>query len=723
MAAAAKGRRPARGRLKSWIDRLLAWLTRWIEPVLNPVRVLGLTGWCTVLFVVGAVFFLLNDQGLDFLQRLVESRSWNAFLINLFFFLGVLAWGLSTWYCARLLLTRRFPLTDQRFFDRTRRLRIWLPRVGGSLVAFVVAGGFWRVASWDEGGFLAYGLILLYIALGVAMFVVLWKRRVIFRSRLTGKPGEVVESLPSDSWRVLQVSFALSWGFLVLLLVFPVSVASTVGAPAILLFAATSWILFGSMVTTYWPLANGYPTLTLPLIFAALIMSWWNDNHTIRSTEARIAAAPREMPQEHFRGWLEARLERAPASRPYPVFVVAAAGGGMRAAYWTASVLGRIADEGGGKWPEHLYAMSGVSGGSVGSALHAVQIADRASGPQAAPYGTRSFVAGVRNSLDNDILSPVLAYLLFPDLVQRFVPVPFSFADRARAIELAMESAVADPLGAGSDRFARRFAELWPEGRARYDVPALLLNATVVETGQRGIVSNLYIREDIFPDAVDLLDGSLRAQDMPLSTAAHLSARFTYVSPAGTIRTSRGDVWRHVVDGGYFENSGSATAVELMQQMREVADAVQEEKSRQVSLMLILVRNDPRAASVCERDLDTLPPAHPHTYLSDLLSPVRALLSARVARGRLAEETALNLVRGFHGGTESVQSPRCRDGCVFEFSLGGGTVEPPLGWSLSARGRKDMDEHLDRQRIKFECIQGLLTGAGCPKEPPCPGRR
>jgi hypothetical protein len=709
--------------LESWIDRLLAWLTRWIEPALNPLRVLWLTGWCTVLFVVGAVFFLLNDQGLDFLQRLIESRGWRAFLINLFFFLGVLAWGLSTWYCARLLLTRRFPLTDERFFERTRQLRIWLPRVGGSLVAFVVAGGFWRAASWNAGGFFAYGLIVLYVTLGVVMFVVLWKRRVIFSSKLAGRPGEVVESLPQASLRVLQVSFALSWGFLVLLLVFPVGLASTVGAPAILLFAAASWILFGSMVTTYWPLANGYPTLTLPLILAALAMSWWNDNHTIRSTEVRIEAAPRETLQEHFRGWLETRLERAPGGRPYPVFVVAAAGGGIRAAYWTASVLGRIADEGGRSWPDHLYAMSGVSGGSVGSALHAVQIADRVSGPTAARDRAQSFMTAARNTLGNDILSPVLAYLLFPDLVQRFVPIPFSFADRARAIELAMESAVADPLGAGSDRFARRFAELWPAGKARYDVPALLLNATVVETGQRGIVSNLQIREDVFPDAVDLLDVSLQTQDMPLSTAAHLSARFTYVSPAGTIRTARGEAWRHVVDGGYFENSGSATAAELMQQMREVADAVGRERSREIALMLILIRNDPRAPSLCERHLDTLPLPGPHTYLSDLLSPVRALLSTRVARGRLAEETALNLVRSFHGGTGSIQSRQCRQGCVFEFSLGGGAIEPPLGWSLSALERQDMDEHLDRQRIKFECIGGLITGAGCPKEPRCPARR
>lgn len=715
--------RSTRRQLKSWIDRLLAWLNRWIEPALNPARVLWLTGWCTVLFAVGAVFFLLNDQGLDFLQRLVESWGWRAFSINLFFFLGVVAWGLSTWYCARLLLTRRFPLTDQRFFDRTRVMRVWVPRVGGSLVAFVVAAGFGRVALRGNAELLAYGLIVLYIALGVTLFWVLWKRRVIFRLKLAGKPGEVVESLPRASWRVLQVSFALSWGFLLLLLLFPVAVASTVGAPAILLFAVASWILFGSMVTTYWPLANGYPTLTLPLILAAVVMSWWNDNHTLRSTEQRAAAAEREAPQQHFRGWLQMRLKGAPADRPYPVFVVAAAGGGIRAAYWTASVLGRIADQGGDRWPEHLYAMSGVSGGSVGSALHAVQISERAAAGQAPRKGPAGFVTGVRNTLDNDILSPVLAYLLFPDLVQRFVPIPFAFADRARAIELAMETAVADPQGAGSGRFAHRFVELWAPGKARYDVPVLLLNATVVETGRRGIVSNLEIREDVFPDAVDLLDGSLQTRDMPLSTAAHLSARFTYVSPAGTVRTARGDIWRHVVDGGYFENSGSATAVELMQSMRTVANAVGRENSREVGLNLILIRNDPRAASVCEPDLDTLPPIRPHTNLSDLLSPVRALLSTRVARGRLAEETALNLMRGFHGGSDSVQSGQCKDGCVFEFSLGGGTIEPPLGWSLSALERKEMDDHLERQQVKFDCIRGLLTDAGCPKEPRCRTRR
>jgi hypothetical protein len=253
-------------------------------------------------------------------------------------------------------------------------------------------------------------------------------------------------------------------------------------------------------------------------------------------------------------------------------------------------------------------------------------------------------------------------------------------------------------------------------------VPALLLNATVVETGRRGVVSNIRLQESAFPDAVDLLDESMRTQDMPLSTAAHLSARFTYVSPAGTLRTHRGDVWGHVVDGGYFENSGAATATDLMRQMRRVARRLRKQDARNLSLILILIRNDPAAPSVCGRGLDVPLPAAPHSWLSDLMSPVRALLSTRVARGRLAEENALDLVQSLHRGEGSVQSPRCEAGCVFEFSLTAGEFDPPLGWSLSAHGRRAMDQQLEQQRPKLECIRGLLTGTGCANVPRCPAR-
>jgi hypothetical protein len=137
--------------------------------------------------------------------------------------------------------------------------------------------------------------------------------------------------------------------------------------------------------------------------------------------------------------------------------------------------------------------------------------------------------------------------------------------------------------------------------------------------------------------------------------------------------------------------------------------------------MLVFIRNDPDAPSLCDPIGATEQP-EANRYLNDLLSPVRALLSARVARGRLAEENALTLMRTVHGTARSVQSPQCEEGCVFEFSLGGGDIQPPLGWSLSARARELMDVHMNNQQTQFACIKGLLTGDGCKKPPVCRAR-
>ena len=119
---------------------------------MNPIRVLWLTGFCTAFLAIGIIFFLINDQGMDVLCRLVEARGWRGLLGNLFFFVSVLAWALSTWYSGRLLLTRRFRYTDTDFFQATSTLRTWLPRIEGSGVALIIAGGFWRVASWGDAG-------------------------------------------------------------------------------------------------------------------------------------------------------------------------------------------------------------------------------------------------------------------------------------------------------------------------------------------------------------------------------------------------------------------------------------------------------------------------------------------------------------------------------------------------------------------------------------------
>jgi len=49
-----------------------------------------------------------------------------------------------------------------------------------------------------------------------------------------------------------------------------------------------------------------------------------------------------------------------------------------------------------------------------------------------------------------------------------------------------------------------------------------------------------------------------------------MSARFTYVSPAGTL-VKDGEVHGRVVDGGYFENSEATTTLEVLLTIDQLA--------------------------------------------------------------------------------------------------------------------------------------------------------
>src|SRR5262249_42511324 len=121
-------------------------------------------------------------------------------------------------------------------------------------------------------------------------------------------------------------------------------------------------------------------------------------------------------------------------------------------------------------------------------------------------------------------------------------------------------------------------------------MPALFLNATSVETGRRSIASRVqpaHPGERTFLDADDTLD--ILKSDVSLAAAIHNSARFTYVSPAGHLESYDGQEHGHVVDGGYFENSGLAT-------LQEVHDAIMSQPIAGMSIrpLVVYLCNDPK---------------------------------------------------------------------------------------------------------------------------------
>ncbi len=118
----------------------------------------------------------------------------------------------------------------------------------------------------------------------------------------------------------------------------------------------------------------GVPVISLLVGFALVLTALdWNDNHRVPIIpHTRTAGAPAQLGPS-FLEWYRSRKDLdyyARSDEPYPVFIVAAAGGGAFSAHYTATFLARMQDSC-PNFAQHVFAISGVSGGSIGASLFA----------------------------------------------------------------------------------------------------------------------------------------------------------------------------------------------------------------------------------------------------------------------------------------------------------------------------------------------------------------
>jgi hypothetical protein len=705
----------------SILTRTWAWIKD-LWQVLKPCR------FAILVVLMGLVVLLFVPQGQDVLYRLVEwgDNAWHQELPKLgLFYLAVLAWALSAWYWTRTILT----MDSSQTRDSLSRN---LPHVLGTLALVGVAAALLK-AAWGYAVFdfsdetpiqrlIALGVVSIVLA---ALFFWLGSRKRTLPSGgsteldegeepVTGPESALdqIRRLPTSAKVLTGLFMALSISLLVLLTIKTVSVAYFLGTVPLLLLSAASWILFGTLLV-HFSGAKKVPLVTI-LIMVAILFSFWNDNHAVRlvpdsqaTSEIKAASktiSHRQILGQRFRAWHEDK-------KGEPIFLVAAEGGGIRAAYWTATVLAAIQDKN-PDFARHVFAISGVSGGSLGGAVFASLVAENLErGKEGLPCGT--YVDCTRAVLGRDFLSPAVGMLLGPDLVQRFLPFGVGQFDRSLGLERAWEAAWQEETE--SPRFAEPFLDLW-RGERGIDVPSLILNGTHVETGRRILTSNLVPartpgESPEFYDAYHMHD--ILNADLPLSTAAHNSARFTYVSPAGSLVTEvdgekvlRG----HVVDGGYFENSGATTVLEVLKVLETLCDldatgrlgflgqvalaAGTQTPSCRGDFHVIYIQNDPTSAPDYQvKHFDPTLDAPADTGMSETLSPIRALMRTRSARGSYAVKSLKAAV-----GNRNFRDFSLCD----EISVGENMekVPLPLGWQLSDNSQEAMDQQLDKPCIK-----------------------
>jgi hypothetical protein len=688
--------------------------------MLGATVVFGAACWLCIypvgLVMAGVVLLVLVPQGNELLEATARHDE-TAF--KAVFHAAVAAWAFSAWYCARVLLQQRFAgrfaspaLESDAAFAVA--LRIWLPRLLGAAIYLSIAGYLFFAARERADALVVLGI-------GVAYWLVVVYRRVVIRAAPAASARQ--DAVGTATRRVLAASLVLSFALVTGFLVSDVDLPRRLGAAPIILLAFTSWILFGSIVLVLLPKAYGLPSLALLPVFL-LLAAGGVDNHEVRQLAPEAGARRADSVRAAALAWLrlheaEFRQARGDGREYFPVYIAAAEGGGLRAAYWTGNVLGELDAATDGRFSRRLFAISGVSGGSLGAAAFVAQLPPAPGCNTPDPVSVRNCV---RHFLKGDFLAPMVAYLLFPDGLQRFLPfAPIRRFDRARALERSWEVSWAQTHpGATANPFALSYEAL---ARAKEPVPRLFLNATRVETGKRALVSPARFDEDEFPEVDDLLAVGGRPWTMPLSTAVHLSARFSYVSPAARIcKDAAGScddegVWGRLVDGGYHENSGAETAANLLRAVRRAArefEAAQAPGPTRIRPQVVIITNDANSTRLCEPQADP----EPARWYTELLSPMAALWNARTARGAQARRALADAAAGLR--RDPLDKDCEADGTranTFEFALGrpGEAERPPaLGWFLEAGSTARMDQALcrDEHARAIEAVRRDLGVAG-----------
>jgi hypothetical protein len=265
----------------------------------------------------------------------------------------------------------------------------------------------------------------------------------------------------------------------------------------------------------------------------------------------------------YFKKWLnephrKKQLDSCVANnKKFDVYLVLSNGGASRAGDWVSTVMSRLQDETHNRFGEHLLSIAGASGGSVGnsafySVLRAQQQGKVESNVSISKHDSLFFTS--------DFLTYTMGHFLGLDLYGHIIPL--STHDRAAALADVMAGYATDPIV--QSYFNTDVDSVFDTTGF---LPFFFITTTRVEDGMPGIITGTKLPENsqrldvlTLMDTIDKKEG----RSLKLATAAVLSSRFPYVSPAGKIGDS------YFVDGGYFDNAGGGITLEFIQEIKNL---------------------------------------------------------------------------------------------------------------------------------------------------------
>jgi hypothetical protein len=626
----------------------------------------------------------------------------------------------------------------------------------GSLVIVGAAGGavdagtFWRA--------LAFTLL----AIGVAAVLSLlpgrlsiesaedppppsggWLRRTAFREF---DPRQDCPSITGLGIAIVAAVTVTAVAFIGAAGLWPLTVGGALGVVAVavgLLGAITS--LLGLIVLSLRrrrPLAlfellgmRSDPVIALVLVIPVVVAQLSGSVALHGVDRLAVDAAPVERPdlEEAFTDWID-RSEGCETEidgvTVRPLVLVAAEGGGIRAATWTVATLAEFAADGRCA-ADSVFLSSGVSGGSIGLAVAATL--DRGVTGPVAPDAT--YPDRVRTAIDrlgaSAALPAALVGLFGSDPLASTTGLrsptfedPTRWRDRAALIEDAWRDA--DPS----------LALAW-DAEPAAPTGLVVFNSTDILSGCRVVVSQVDLGTGRFGSTVEEPHGGdaegnaqrprcdQGSAEPPLTldlvdfygtcafaadwaTASMLSARFPVVTPGGVIDRSAAcgadegalgdDRDRlHLVDGGYAENSGLGLIADIAPDLARIVADYNAEAEVDVVPHLVYIQNSP-GAYLAPRAQESVPELSvPIAGFGTKATQVTP--NAWIQRAMAAFDISSEQVVIAAAGTEP-------------------SVTVPLGWGLSdatydqliaaAREQASSDDCAVPEWSEYRCVGDLL---------------
>jgi hypothetical protein len=442
---------------------------------------------------------------------------------------------------------------------------------------------------------------------------------------------------------------AVSYTFIVILAYYIITGKQIAPLVALMLLLSL-WVLVLTGLTFFWD------RYRLPLL-AILVAYFWVAGFSLKADHYyRVWTRPPLDPE-----LIPSEVVGRAAQQQLPLVIVAAGGGGIQSAAWTTSVLTQLgeqlAKDSGGAYdlPHSIRLISGVSGGSVGGMFYSECFSE------SKPDFNHSFQAACSSAL-----GPTIRGLLRQDLRRALAPflVTDICNDRGRILERQWCKSF-DNKFRPQARLADATLSAWGADALSLKRPALIFNSTIVETGQRLAISTVPIKHALIGETEFT---ERYCAEIAISTAARVSATFPLVTPTGrptmqnqnTKTSTRSAVSpppcgggdQHLVDGGYYENSGVVGAIEWIDDaLTDLTNPGKNPKQYPVprDILLLIIDSferptDPEDPCPNQGVPATKPADVAHGVLYNFASPLHAVMNVR---GTAQRSFARRLLRMF----------------------------------------------------------------------------